>query len=200
MMTDVQGSMVDRLAQSLTQLRAASLSRALSQGDKLHPDIYLSWDDVQGRVTGTAASTPGMVLRLSAQVEGMPRWWGLNLVLGAARLAPGSVLGIAADLEGPEGATLAPFIRSGRGNEALDTPLAEPLAMAGSRRVVTLLHDVDQGQPLAATGPDDDAWHTLVLPLPDGRFELVLHDLRLFVIPPEAGMRAAPRTLASYAT
>lgn len=200
MAADAQGLMVDTLTRSLAQLRADSLSRDLSPDDKLHSNIYLSWDDAEGRITGTVASEPGMLLRVTAHVDKTPRWWGLNLVLGAAQLAPGSVLGITADISGTKGAQLGAFIRTGRDGEALDTDLAEPLPLGDTRRVVTLLHDVDQGQPLAATGPQDNVWHTLVLRLPVHSFDLVLHDLRVFVIAPEPGLRVAPRTLASFAT
>ncbi|EIE51114.1 hypothetical protein AL036_15735 [Salipiger aestuarii] len=185
----------DTLAHSLTGLRAATFSGPLTE-DAPWPDVYPSWDSANGKIEGEIASTAGMLLQIDAAVSGTPSWWVLNLVLGAGTLKPGSVLGLVADIESAEAREIAAFVRSGREDEVLDTELSEPLALRAGRRVISLLHDVDAGQPMAGA----EAWHTLVLRLPRPRTSLVLHDLRLMVIPPEAGMRAGRRSLKGYAT
>ncbi|MBU2963474.1 hypothetical protein KO516_22125 [Citreicella sp. C3M06] len=186
----------DTLAQSLAGLREAGFSGPLTQDAPLSKDVYLSWDAVEGTVEGEVTSQPGMLLAIDAAISGKPGWWVLNIVLGAGSLAPGSVLGLVADVESAEAREVPVFLRSGRGDVTLDTDLAEPLRLPAGRRVVSLLHDVDAGQPLAG----DEAWHTLVLRLPRPRTSLTLHDLRLLVTPPEAGLRAARRSLGGYAT
>lgn len=186
----------DTLAQSLAGLRAATFSGPLTQDSAPWPDVYASWDSTGGQIEGEMSSRPGMLLQIDAAVSGKPDWWVMNLVLGAGSLAPGSVLGLVADVESAEARALPVFIRSGRGEDTLDTDLAEPLLLPAGRRVVSLLHDVDAGQPMAGS----EAWHTLVLRLARPRTSLTLHDLRLMVIPPEAGLRAARRSLSGYAT
>lgn len=158
------------------------------------PGLYFSWDSDEGQVELDLADEPGALLALQAQVTGAPRWLSMSVVLGEVRLEPAQALGLAAAgwADGPR--DILPFLRSRRGDTMGDTHFAEPLRFSDRLGHVAALKGLAAGD--AATGAE--LFHTLILPLPQESFRLVLADLRLFVLHRDPGA-ALDETLGGLA-
>ncbi|MFN3954293.1 MAG: hypothetical protein ACK4LQ_07540 [Pararhodobacter sp.] len=188
----------------MEQLRdkvATGLPTRLDNCAPLVDGFYFSWDAQQAQVdlslhrpAREAGAQTAPLFELRTRVSGEPRWLSMNISLGSHRFASGDVIALIGALHCPEAETLPAFIRTRANGEDSDTTLFEPLRGKGAS-VTTALHTVEPADNLVI----DDAFHTLIVPLPRRDFTLVLNDLRLFVLPAAAGLRSQPQTLASFA-
>ena len=177
----------------ITTLRGASFEKVAENNGALAPDIYLNWDDEEGVVAAQVKSEPNTLLSLQATVTTAPRWFSLNIGLGEGALKAGDVLGLVIELETAEPLNTAPFIRTAwRKGGFADTRPSDKISVEAGHHVVTLLHTVTSEDPVLTA-----LFHTLVVPLPRADFNLSLHDLRLFVIGAERGLRTVPLDMAS---
>lgn len=177
---------------------AAGLPARLDNCAPLVDGFYFSWDAEQAQVELSlhrpTRQGDAPLFELRARVSGEPRWLSMNISLDTHRFAAGDVIALVGALHCPEAESLPAYIRSRANGEDCDTPLAEPLRGNGAA-VATALHTIEPADNLLI----NDAFHTLIVPLPQRDFTLVLNDLRLFVLPAAAGLRSQPQTLASFA-
>lgn len=156
------------------------------------PELYISWDDEKGQVAPKGRTKPGILLQLDAEVAVPPRWFSLNIGLGKSALKAGDVLGLVLEIESETGFGSDLFCRSATEDAYSDTYLQGGFDVTGGRQIVTILHTIEPGDSL-----EQDAFHTLVMPLPGQNFSLTLRDMRLFVLGAERGLRSTPFTAAS---
>lgn len=178
---------------AVARMRGAIFDKTAENNTHIVPEIYLSWDDEEASIALEIASDANMLVTVKGTVVTPPRWFALNVGLGQGALAPGDVLGIVFEVESPVAFESAPFIRTAwrKGGHA-DTRLQDRISVIAGHQVVTLLHTVEAEDALCS-----DVFHTLVLPLPLEDFEVTLHDMRLFVIEAERGLRTAPAPMFS---
>lgn len=180
-------------ADVISTCRANQDDLLIENNAHLSPEIYVSWDDEDGRVELKAQTDANMLLALEAQVSQEPRWFSLNIGLGQGALKVGDVLGIVFETESARAFYSAPFCRSALEENHGDTYWQDGLDVKGEgRQISTLLHTVEPGDPLI-----QEAFHTLVIPLPCQAFSLTLHDMRLFVVEAGRGFRSTSAQAAS---
>ena len=179
----------------IAALRACDLPKTAENETCIVPNIYFSWDPVEGEATLELKAEPGVLFHAQARVTKSPRWISFNLALGEHAFEAGDILGLVTELEGCEGETISLFVRSVRDGETSDTYFQDGLQGSGETVVRTSLLTAAGGDFLS--GPP--AYHTVVMLLPTRDFTLTLRDLRFFVIPAARGLRSQSITLSSYA-
>jgi len=178
---------------AITKLRKVALPPTAVCDSPLVPGIYFNWDTATSAVDVSLSRPAGSLLSVTARANPPPRWFSLNIGLNKARFTTGDVIGIVAELATDEALILPLFIRSALDNKIRDTPLVENLHCKGGCCISTALYTVDSADPLAGS----TAYHTLVIQLPDTDCTLDIRDLRIFAIPADRTLRAAPPTLSS---
>lgn len=180
-------------ASAVSILRSSDFSQTLENSTHVVPDIYFSWDNEEGEVDVTLKSINGYLGEIWCKVSGAPRWLSLNLSLGACSFTAGDVLGLVIELENCPDQSFPAFIRSTREDDVLgDTYLDDILKGSRDRAVRTLLHKVSPHSNMVG----EEAFHTLIIPLPRKDFHMNLRDIRLFVIPAARGLDTRPATVA----
>lgn len=181
-------------ALTISELRGATFDESAENNAHIAPDLYLSWDDEQAEIDLKIASDAATLLSIKGTVANTPRWFSLNIGLGNGALKPGDVLGVVVELESPTAMDSVPFIRTAwREGGYGDTYLADRISVSEGRQVVTLLHTASAEDALC-----NEAFHTLVVPLPSVDFDLTLIDMRLFVIGAERGLRSTHVQMSSF--
>ncbi|WP_218128998.1 hypothetical protein [Ruegeria marina] len=156
--------------------------------------IYLSWDQEEGDVQVSLPPSGDDLLHISARVGGQPRWLCLNIALGETAFEPGAVFGVVAGLQGCAGETLRMFVRTSREGETTDTPLSEEIAGSREATVQVTMHRLTASEGLVGA----PGFHTLVVDLPFHDFDLVLHDMHLFVLQSGKALGVMPTTLGNF--
>jgi hypothetical protein len=164
-------------ARALSAVRALPRPFRAEPGKPIVPDLYAAWDARSAKVSFELVDDPGALLALRVEVEGAPRWLSLNLVLGTEAFAPGDVLGLALAARADSPLTLAPYVRSRLGEVTRDTTIDDAIEVGTGFRPVVRLLGLAEGDGLT----DVAQFHTLILPLPQQSFTLVIRDLRVFV-------------------
>jgi len=191
---------VPHIVEEVSSRGFASLARSVlpetAESDvHLVDGIYLSWDEEEGDVQVSLPPSGDDLLHIKARVGGRPRWLCLNIALGENTFDPGSVFGVVAGLQGCEGETLPMFIRTSREDETVDTHLVEKLAGSDKESVRVAMHQLMASDGLVG----EPGFHTLVVELPAHDFDLIVHDMRLFVLQSGKTPGAMPATLGSFA-
>lgn len=176
----------------IADARMADQDIQVENNAHVFPEIYVSWDDEKGNVALKGRTDAGMLLHLDAEVMALPRWFSLNIGLGKGALTAGDVLGFVIEIESETGFSSALFCRSATDDGYNDTYLQDGFDVPAGRQVVTLLHTVEPGHSL-----EQNAFHTLVIPLPSQNFSLTIRDMRLFVLEAGRGFRTTSFTAAS---
>ncbi|MCL4186297.1 MAG: hypothetical protein KJZ85_01720 [Rhodobacteraceae bacterium] len=162
----------------LAVLRASQPVGPIVAGQPLGPGVSLVLDP-EGQTEAEAIAAPGalMGLRLRAIVPG--RWAGLHIVLGPLDLTDRHVIGVVLRTRAPAVTTLRIALRSGREGGFDDCDFPKRLVAFGEDSThVDLLQTARHPDTLPLQAP----WRELVLFLPPAGCELVIQDLRLFVV------------------
>lgn len=186
---------VEDTATTLHHLRQATITATAEDGGHISPNVYFSWDGAQAEVAIAVQSVPGQLLTAEVTLQGSPRWFALNIGLGAGAFTAGDSFGLVIDAGSTVPFECHGFVRSSKDGETFDTTLAEEirLAPAGGRSVV--LHSIAASDPLVWAGQ----YHTLIIPLPKQSFRLDLRDLRLVHLDASDAAMAGQRTLTAVA-
>ncbi|CUH51512.1 hypothetical protein [Shimia marina] len=181
------------LLNTLIQVRSADLPRRLENGQKLGDGIYFTWDSIGGSVDMSTSRDDDTLFKTTAKVTGTPDWFNLCLILRLGQFLPGDVLGLTLDWKCSQTGQPQMLVRSSaRQGQFDDTKWQEALPWDAKRRVVTLMHTVEDADGL--TG--HDKYHTIIIPLPTEDFTLEMFDLQFFVSPRARGLRSAPIRLS----
>lgn len=182
------------MARNIAALRESARPGPIDPDTRLVDGIYASWDpeaNLSLDVKGPAQNG----LNLQGTIRKAPRWFSLNLDLGTGTFSPGSVLGFVVRAEGALDRNKQLFVRSALKGTQDDTLLDESPGRGTQALPQIVLHNVLPDSPLTW----ENAFHTLILPLPTETFSLILVDLRVFVVSPETGRACAAPTLAKAA-
>ncbi|MBB3995885.1 hypothetical protein GGR95_003551 [Sulfitobacter undariae] len=182
-------------AATISALRTANISGRLDADTRLSPSVYFSSDDKGGTADVTLYPHEGGLINAEIKVTGHPGWLSLNIGLGTGAFNEGDTLGIITDIRGTDTFNIRPYIRSSRNSDEQDTILSKDITFGGTPTISTLLHTVSPADAL----PHDEAYHTLILPLPIRDLSLVLNDLCLFHLGAESGLSEYSMTLGRLA-
>ncbi|MDO9639981.1 MAG: hypothetical protein Q7J44_15700 [Pseudotabrizicola sp.] len=186
---------VEDSAITLHRLRQATIMAPAEEGGHISPNVYFSWDSAQAEVAIAVQSAPGQLLTAEVTLQGSPRWFALNIGLGAGAFAAGDSFGLVIDASSTVPFDCQPFVRSSKEDETLDTILAEEIRLTPAGGASVMLHCIAASDPLVWAGQ----FHTLILPLPKQNFRLDLRDLRLLHLGSGEAAMAGQRTLTAVA-
>ncbi|MDO6732736.1 hypothetical protein Q4577_22170 [Marinovum sp. 2_MG-2023] len=190
--------------QTLRTLRGAEFTTEPSPDRQVSPNVFFSWDTSDCHVEPLITSQPGEMLRVTAKIIGLPRWWCFNVALEHGQFLPGDVLGIVAEIAGPAEQKIDALIRTRRikedGSKDIgDTELKDVLTLTGSRNVSVIQHAVQSGQNMAGS----EGFHTLIMRLPMvNPQEITVFDMQIFHVSADQATADADaqKTLANFRT
>jgi hypothetical protein len=179
----------------VAELEALSFSGPAENGGRIVPGIYLSWDGDCPKVELALDSKPGTLLEFDATIEGFPRWFSLNLELGAGLFAVGDILGLVVEGSAQRGAALPVFLRSVIDGDLVDTDCPQPLDLPAQTGIASMFHTFSAHDAISGRS----AFHTLVLGLPKVGGQFALRSLRVFRVAADRGLRSTPEPLSAFA-
>lgn len=183
----------------IARLRQTAESADLvADGQVLLPGMWSSFDAARAEIAGRITAGDAALLRIALAVPRPGRWCTLALALDATPLAEGDVLGVVADLAASAPAEIALELRSLRGRRRHEVVFDDRLALTPEGTVATALLTVPPG----GLPGEPASRRLLVLKLPQIDIDIVLRDLRLFVLPaaiPGAAPETAPGSDAAPA-
>lgn len=141
--------------------------------------LWGSFDAEQAVLSGSYEAGDGALLKLAITAEKPGRWCTLALMLGEGTLDEGDVVGLVADLRSSRPASLTLCLRSMLGGSNRDVVFDDGFVLTPEGGAQVALLRVPQGSVLCA--PDQRL--VLLLELPQTDLEIVIQDLRLFVVP-----------------
>lgn len=181
---------------ALNGLRAAAGPLAVERDKPVVPNVYFSWDAERAQIEVEVRPDAAGLARITAKAAGTPRWMSLWISLGVGSFAAQDGLGLAVEAGLDQAFQLTPRIRTRRGEATSDTHFAEPLALGPGSRTHGALRGLTAADPVVGEG----LFHTLILPLPLGSFDVHLRDLRLFVLTGDRAAGLVMPTLGSFAS
>lgn len=185
---------IENAAATLHHLRQASITATAEEGGHISPEVYFSWDKAQAEVAIALHSGPGQLVSAAVTLKGTPRWFALNIGLGAGAFAAGDRVGLVIDAGSTVAFACHALVRSSKQGETFDTPLAQEIRLTPPGGTQVVLHTLAASDPMVWTA----GYHTLILPLPMQSCRFDLRDLRLVHLAADAG-GAQHRTLTSVA-
>lgn len=150
-----------------------------ADGEVFLPGLWGSFDDAEGALSGRCVAGDGALLRVSIAVERPGRWCTLSMDLGATALPEGAIIGLVADLQSSRPSHVGLQLRAIHGPEIHDIAFDEGFTLAPEGGAQVALLEVAPGSVLSA--PDQRL--VVVMDLPQTALEIVIRDMRLFVLP-----------------
>ena len=163
---------------TLQMLRANESAGVVTGGKQPVADgVFFSTDPDAG-ISGEFRSDATNMVSVTMQASGSPRWQALHIELGEMNLSQASAFGVVARSVAPSSITTRFCVRSGNGDQFVDTFFSK--TMASFSKPSTHLDVID----VAATAdlPTRAEWRDLILFFRAGDVSLDLLDLRLFVV------------------
>lgn len=140
-------------------------------------NVFLSTDG-EGGVKGTYRCDALNMINIQMRSSSVPRWQALHIELGNMNLSNAAAFGVVARSVAPSSLTTRLCIRSGNGDQFVDTFM--PKTMVSFAQASTHLDVMDLGS--TADLPKQAQWRDLILFFRAGDVSLDLLDLRLFVV------------------
>lgn len=134
--------------------------------------------DPEAGLSGTFTTARDGLVRITYTTERKPRWIALHLLAGGIDLSEATLLGIVCKTQAPEASTFRFCLRSGTSDGFVDAFLPKTVvAFSQSSAHVDLLR-LDQ----SAEVPKTAAWRELILFFQPGSADILLQDLRVFIV------------------
>lgn len=134
--------------------------------------------DPESITGGSFSSEPGMLLQAKFEVEKPGRWMALHLQLGPAALTDAQIAGFVLKSDAPETITFRACLRSGIEGGFVDCFFPKRVISFADTSVHVDVLKLGENEPLPATAP----WRELILFFERKSQEVVLRDLRVFIV------------------
>lgn len=141
------------------------------------PNTFFSVDP-EAKLSGTYATAAEGLIRISYAAQRKPRWCALHLAAGDIDLTGATVLGVICKAQAEAAVTFRVCLRSAAPEGFVDTFLPKAVVAFGQPSVHVDLLRLDT----APTVPKQAEWRELVLFFQPNKADLVLQDLRVFIV------------------
>lgn len=181
--------------EGLGRLREAQLSATPVNNERLSPGVYVSWDEDNTGPSVILGRDDGDMLAIQGCFEHRPKWFTLNLELGASPLGAGDRVALVVEghVEGLEKGTAAlpVYLRSTAGTQSDDIDAQGVLELGPEIAITIIFIQVDW-----PTEPE--SFHTLIVKLPKDGTRVVLRDFRVIHVLAERGPSVGRKTVSSF--